>query len=156
MFRSMTRDTDENVRKIRNYLLNASIVICDEGHKIRNFDTVMVTTLHKINTKLRIVFTGYLLQNNLEVYWSILNFINQEILGTVLEFKTHFAAPITNGQFVDSTSQQKQLMLYRSFILTTKLSPYVHRRSENIIQSELPENVEYTLIFRMTELQEEL
>lgn len=52
------------------------LVICDEGHRIKNSHASISMALKQIKSKRRVVLTGYPLQNNLLEYWSVLNFNN--------------------------------------------------------------------------------
>lgn len=49
------------------YLLDpgADMVVCDEGHVMRNSKSSLSAVVNKVNTRLRIVLTGTPLQNNL-------------------------------------------------------------------------------------------
>lgn len=53
--------------ELQKFLLDpgADIVVCDEGHVMRNSNSSTSISINKIRTKLRIVLTGTPLQNNL-------------------------------------------------------------------------------------------
>ena len=89
------------------------IVICDEGHRLKNRDAGISQALKAIRTQRRVVLTGYPLQNNLEEYWCMVDFVRPNFLGerrqftltagTISEFNNMFVFPIMNGQCVDSS-----------------------------------------------------
>lgn len=59
----------EKLRKsIHKYLLDpgADLVVCDEGHMIKNQKSTTSHAVNKISTKRRIVLTGTPIQNNLK------------------------------------------------------------------------------------------
>ncbi|CAF5206843.1 unnamed protein product, partial [Rotaria magnacalcarata] len=55
----------EAMEDVRNALLNPDLIICDEGHRIKNHQAGVAIALKSIQTQRRIVLTGYPLQNNL-------------------------------------------------------------------------------------------
>lgn len=132
------------------------LVVCDEGHRIKNSHASISVALKQIRSKRRIVLTGYPLQNNLLEYWCMVDFVRPNYLGSRTEFCNMFERPIQNGQCVDSTPQDIKLMRYRAHVLHSLLLGFVQRRSHIVLQSTLPQKDEYVLLIRLTEFQRKL
>lgn len=93
------------------------LVVCDEGHLLKNEKTGISIAMNKLKTLRRIVLTGTPLQNNLKEYFCMVQFVKPNLLGTYKEYLNRFVNPITNGQYTDSTPFDIQLMRKRSHIL---------------------------------------
>ncbi|XP_026841790.1 helicase ARIP4 [Drosophila persimilis] len=132
------------------------LVICDEGHRIKNSHAGISLALKQIRTRRRIVLTGYPLQNNLLEYWCMVDFVRPNYLGTRTEFCNMFERPIQNGQCVDSTPDDIKLMRYRAHVLHSLLLGFVQRRSHKVLQITLPQKHEYVILVKMTAFQRKL
>ena len=129
------------------------IVVCDEGHVIKNEKTGISKSLNSIITKRRVILTGTPLQNNLVEYHCMVSFVKPSLLGTTKEFKNMYENPINNGQCVDATEFDQKVMKERSHILYEHLSGCVQRRDYNVLKEFLPKKFEYVLSIKLSDLQ---
>ncbi|CAL1609339.1 unnamed protein product [Knipowitschia caucasica] len=132
------------------------VVICDEGHRIKNYHASTSQALKNIRSRRRVVLTGYPLQNNLIEYWCMVDFVRPDFLGTRQEFSNMFERPILNGQCVDSTPQDVRLMRYRSHVLYSLLEGFVQRRGHDVLRDQLPHKEEHVIMVRLTPIQRAL
>lgn len=132
------------------------IVILDEGHYIKNTNTMLLKSLTQIRTKRRIVLTGTPMQNSLKEYFTMVDFVKPNILGNFSDFSTLFMKPINSGQFLDSSDEAVKIMKQRTFILHKLLQNTIHRIDDRNLKPLFTEKIEYTLEVNMTKFQCEL
>ncbi|XP_051540427.1 transcriptional regulator ATRX-like isoform X2 [Myxocyprinus asiaticus] len=139
----------------RSMLLNPGpdLVVCDEGHILKNAESSISKAMQALRTRRRIILTGTPLQNNLTEYHCMVDFIKENLLGSLKEFRNRFINPIQNGQCADSTPADVRLMKNRSHVLHELLSGFIQRRDYSVLTSCLPPKREYVLSVRMTPLQ---
>lgn len=161
-FASLDSDVSSNDQKMFDEIHAAlvdpgpDLIVCDEGHRIKNAHASTSLALKQIKSKRRIVLTGYPLQNNLLEYWCMVDFVRPSYLGTKTEFSNMFERPILNGQCIDSTPQDCKLMRYRAHVLHSLLKGFVQRRSQTVLQKSLPTKTEFVMLIRMTQFQRKL
>lgn len=132
------------------------LVVCDEGHIIKNQTGATNRAITNIRTKRRIVLTGTPVQNNLNEYYAMVDWIKPALLGTVKEFNNLYANPIKDGQHFDSNAQMIKKMKQRSFILNRKLEKFVQRKEASVLKEFLPDKHEYCIFVPLTNVQENL
>lgn len=77
---------------------NLDVMIIDEGHKAKNIHTKVRKGLKDIYVKKqKILLTGTPVQNNLNEFFSLVDIIQDGILGTFSEFKAKFSSVIERG-----------------------------------------------------------
>ena len=132
------------------------LVICDEGHRIKNEEAAISQAIKSIRTRRRIMLTGYPLQNNLLEYWCMIDFVRPNYLGNKKEFRNLFLRPIENGQCQNSNPEDVRIMLQRTHVLHHMLSGIVQRKSEEILTHSLPPKFEYVIFTSLSQYQSEL
>ena len=131
------------------------IVILDEGHALKNQSSVLNQCLSLIATSRRILLTGTPLQNSLEEYFVMVNFIIPGYF-TRGGFINYFQKSIVAGQRHDSTELEISIMKKRSYILLQELRPFIIRRDQSILISDLPEKQEFVIMLPLSDIQKEL
>ncbi|XP_037083682.1 transcriptional regulator ATRX homolog [Pollicipes pollicipes] len=132
------------------------IVVCDEGHLLKNPRTAAFKSLHQMKCRRRVILTGTPLQNNLREYHTMVEFVKPRLLGSESEFSNRFIRPIENGSAVDAQPRDVRLMKRRSHVLHKLLDSVVQRRDYNVLTPFLPPKLEFTVLVRLSEVQRKL
>uniref|UniRef100_A0A9J7Z3N6 DNA helicase n=1 Tax=Cyprinus carpio carpio TaxID=630221 RepID=A0A9J7Z3N6_CYPCA len=159
MYRNLTQGRNIKSKKLKETFQKTLVdpgpdfVICDEGHVLKNEASAVSKAMNSIQTRRRVVLTGTPLQNNLIEYHCMVNFIKENLLGSVKEFRNRFINPIQNGQCADSTLTDVRVMKKRAHILYEMLAGCVQRRDYTALTKFLPPKHEYVLAIRLTPIQ---
>ncbi|XP_045773652.1 transcriptional regulator ATRX homolog isoform X2 [Maniola jurtina] len=160
MFRNLSAD---NVKKFKKKMLKSfqeslvdpgpDLVVCDEGHLLKNEKTSLSQAMNRVKTLRRIVLTGTPLQNNLKEYYCMVQFVKPNLLGKYNEYLNRFVNPITNGQYTDSNEHDIRIMKRRSHVLHKMLDGAVQRRDYGVLAPFLPPKHEFVLFITLSEVQ---
>ncbi|XP_066125397.1 DNA repair and recombination protein RAD54-like isoform X2 [Saccopteryx bilineata] len=135
---------------------SVGLVICDEGHRLKNSENQTYQALDSLNTSRRVLISGTPIQNDLLEYFSLVHFVNSGILGTAHEFKKHFELPILKGRDAAASEADRQRGEERLRELTSIVNRCLIRRTSDILSKYLPVKVEQVVCCRLTPLQTEL
>ncbi len=74
--------------------LALELIICDEGHKLKNAEIKTTKAVASLPGKRRVILSGTPIQNNLDEFYAMVNFVNPEVLGDIETFRNTFQGPI--------------------------------------------------------------
>ena len=148
---------DEDQRAIveEALLKRPAIVVADEAHALKNAGSGINRAMSRIETKSRIALTGSPLMNNLEEYYSLIDWIAPNYLGTLPEFRANFVEPIQGGFYQESTYADYRHAMKKLEALKTDLEPKTHRADISVLEG-LKEKQEFVIRVPLTELQEQV
>lgn len=129
------------------------LLMCDEGHRLKNKDNQTYQSLKQINCRRRVLLSGTPIQNDLLEYFSLIDFVNPGILGTNSEFKKRFENPIVRGRDASSTDAERQKGIERQRELVSIVEKCMIRRTSDILNQYLPQKHEIVVCCGFTQLQ---
>ena len=122
--------------------LNWAVLAVDEGHRLKNDDSMVYQALMEFSTQFRMCITGTPLQNSLRELWCLLHFTQSESFPKWEDFEKHHRL----YDEADASGLDK---------LHAELQPYLLRRVKRDVEKSLPAKVERILTVEMSALQRE-
>jgi len=114
------------------------MIILDEAQRIKNYDTKTSHAVKAIPRKHALVITGTPLENKLLDLYSIMNFIDPEVLAPQWEFSM-------NHCYFDKSKKNKITGYYNLQKLHERLSNHIIRREKKDVLKQLPALQEVTV-----------
>ena len=102
------------IKKVRGI----GLLICDEGHKLKNAKIKTSQVVNEVPSKRRIVLSGTPIQNDLQEFHSMVPFVNPGVLGTVDVFRRFFEEPILRSREPDADETTKSRGKERSLMVS--------------------------------------
>ncbi|KAL9442896.1 hypothetical protein AB3S75_016291 [Citrus x aurantiifolia] len=115
-------------------------MIVDEGHRLKNKDSKLFSSLKQYSTRHRVLLTGTPLQNNLDELFMLMHFLDAGKFGSLEEFQE---------EFKDINQEEQISRLHRM------LAPHLLRRVKKDVMKELPPKKELILRVELSSKQKE-
>lgn len=137
--------TDTSLFKITNYeavlrdvtiiaRLKPDVIILDEAQRIKNFETKTAEAVKSLPRQHAIILTGTPLENKLEDVYSLVQFLDPELLSPLWQFAA--------DHFLLGRRKKGDILGYVNLnTLHEKLKPLVLRRRKEEVLDELPETI---------------
>ncbi|KAF2078535.1 hypothetical protein CYY_000160 [Polysphondylium violaceum] len=129
------------------------LIICDEGHRLKNAEIKTTKAVSMIPTPLRIILSGTPIQNDLTEFYAMVNFVNPGVLKNVTTFKNVYDVPIVASRNPDASDEEKRIGRERSLELTRITSQFILRRTAVVNTQYLPQKIEYVVLCKLSTLQ---
>ncbi|KAL7393127.1 hypothetical protein ABVT39_006866 [Epinephelus coioides] len=132
------------------------LVICDEGHRLKNSNIKTSSALSSLSCSRRVILTGTPVQNDLQEFYAIIEFVNPGILGTSTAYRKVYEEPILHSRQPSCTEEERVLGEERAAELSRLTGMFILRRTQEIINRYLPPRLDWTLFCDLSPLQREL
>lgn len=132
------------------------LLMCDEGHRLKNSESLTYQSLNGLNAKRRIILSGTPIQNDLTEYFSLLSFSIPDVLGTGGEFRKQYELPILRGRDADASEIDRMKGEEKLGELLAVANKFIIRRTADLLTKYLPVKYEYVVFCQMTTMQAEI
>lgn len=136
-----------DVTVLQNY--PPDMIILDEAQRIKNYETKTSSAVKSIPRKHSLVITGTPIENRLIDLYSVLNFVDPELLAPLWEFSMEHC-------YFDKSKKNKITGYYNLQSLKERLEPVLIRRLKKDVMAQLPEVSEITVPIELSEEQQEI
>lgn len=145
------RDHCDNLRGA-----NIGLLLCDEGHRLKNSDNQTYKTLNSLDVSRRVILSGTPIQNDLKEYFSLLSFAVPGLVGSPVEFKKNYGNEITRGRDAEATERDVEVGDQKLQELTKMVHPFIIRRTNDLLTKFLPRKYEHVVFCDMAPFQKDL
>ncbi|KUJ10662.1 uncharacterized protein LY89DRAFT_689317 [Mollisia scopiformis] len=148
----------ETLRLYVDELKNTKIglMLCDEGHRLKNGDSQTFTALNGLNVSRRVILSGTPIQNDLTEYFSLISFANPGLLGTRLEFRKKYEIPILRGRDAAGSDKDREKGDASVRELLAVVNKFIIRRTNDILSKYLPVKYEHVVFCNLAPFQLDL
>lgn len=146
----------ERLRSVKEDLQKGSgidIVIADEGHRLKTAKNKSADAIRSLSTERRIILSGTPIQNDLEEFYTMVDFVNPNLLNKYSVFKREFETPILKSQQPGASKRELEKGEARSQELAAVTGLFILRRTADILSKYLPAKTEYVLFCKPTAVQ---
>ena len=120
------------------------VVILDEAQRIKNWQTKTANAVKKIDSRYAFVLTGTPIENRIDELYSIVQFLDPELLGPLFRFNREYYVLDDRGRPTGFRNLEG---------LSERVSGVMLRRRKDDVETQLPALTEKTFFVPMTEAQ---
>jgi superfamily II DNA or RNA helicase len=129
-----------------NTILRPDVVVLDEAQRIKNWQTKTARRVKSLRSPYAFVLTGTPVENRIDELYSIVQYLDPELVGPLFRFNRDFYALDERGRPVDYQNLAE---------LRSRVAPVLLRRRKSDVESELPGRTVKTYFVPMADEQRE-
>uniref|UniRef100_A0A6Q2YHJ7 RAD54 homolog B n=1 Tax=Esox lucius TaxID=8010 RepID=A0A6Q2YHJ7_ESOLU len=141
------------LRSLEVQRLEFGLVICDEGHRLKNSSIKTSSAISGLSCMRRVILTGTPVQNDLQEFYAIIEFVNPGILGSSAAYRKVYEEPILRSRQPTCTEEERVLGEERAAELSRLTGLFILRRTQEVINRYLPPRLDWTLFCGPSPLQ---
>jgi arsenate reductase-like glutaredoxin family protein len=124
-----------------NQHLRPDIVVLDEAQRIKNWVTKTAQAVKRLESRYAFVLTGTPIENRIDELYSIVDYLDPSLLGSLFRFNREFYELDDRGRPKD----------YRNLpLLRERVKPVLLRRRKWQVETELPDRTERNHLVKLT------
>ena len=123
-----------------NELMLPDLVILDEAQRIKNWPTKTAKTIKRLQSPYAFVLTGTPLENRIEELYSLVEFIDPQVFGSLFRFEREYMQLDAEGRIGPKNLPE----------LHRRVSEVMLRRRKHDVETTLPERTDKTFTVPMT------
>ncbi|XP_063780181.1 DNA repair and recombination protein RAD54B [Pseudophryne corroboree] len=132
------------------------LIICDEGHRLKNSSIKTTSALSSLSCSKKIILSGTPVQNDLQEFHALIDFVNPGILGSSSSYKKIYEEPIIRSREPTATKEEKKLGDERASELARLTGLFILRRTQEVINQFLPPKIESIVFCKPSSFQLDL
>jgi hypothetical protein len=138
-YEQMVSDTlDVNAR------LRPDIVVLDEAQRIKNWNTKTAQAIKRLDSRYAFVLTGTPIENRIDELYSLVDFLDPRVLGSLFRF---------NRDFYDLDERGRPKGYRNLTVLHERIRPVMLRRRKAQVETELPDRTDRNHFVGLTDMQ---
>ena len=149
--------SEDELEKLKNMLLKETeIVVADEAHHLKNKKSSLTEAAALFQSHSRIGLTGTPMSNDVQEIYALVSWVAPGYLGGEAEFRAHYAEPIQEGLWQDSSAYERRRSIKKLKVLHAEIQPKVNRANIEVLRGSLKPKIEFLISVPLTETQIEL
>ena len=129
------------------------LIVADEAHRLKTAKNKSGQAIKAFPTAMKVLLTGTPLQNDLGEFYELIEMVNPGVLGSLKSFTRDFEVPITRGRQPGASFEDVEEGGECSKELARLTSPFILRRTADVLAKYLPPKTEHVLFCRPTQAQ---